>query len=221
MDRGSGSIEVLQKICELKSKYSEDVILMRGNHEAPDDFPFPSHQLPSEISSRFGHDGLRIYNKVLEFFQLLTLVTVIDDKIFLVHGGPPTNSMGRFYDVLTTDGEDTSKKHILEEILWNDPRSLPEGVSFEKSRRLFGKHFGETVSKDCLAISGTRIIIRGHEPCHAFRTDHKGMVLTIFSCNEAYPKFDPACLCLTGTEIRLMKDVQDLVPHIQKIKRKG
>src|SRR5918996_720048 len=49
VDRGSQSIGVLYTICYLKQKYPHSIVLMRGNHEAPIEFPFSSHDLPLEI----------------------------------------------------------------------------------------------------------------------------------------------------------------------------
>src|SRR5262249_3544457 len=54
VDRGSASIEVLYTICSLKTKYPHSIIMMRGNHEAPKEFPFSSHDLPNRLVERFG-----------------------------------------------------------------------------------------------------------------------------------------------------------------------
>ena len=64
IDRGSSSIEVLYSICYLKQKYPNSVILMRGNHEAPIEFPFSSHDLPHKIIEYYGECwGKLIYTK--------------------------------------------------------------------------------------------------------------------------------------------------------------
>ena len=49
VDRGSDSIGILYAICYLKHACPDSVVLMRGNHEAPAEFPFSSHDLPYEI----------------------------------------------------------------------------------------------------------------------------------------------------------------------------
>src|SRR5919197_3599349 len=92
VDRGSDSIAVLYSICYLKQKYPDSIILMRGNHEAPLEFPFSSHDLPFQIIDYFGEKlGKWIYNKkVLTFFRLLILTTVIKNQLLIVHGGLPT-----------------------------------------------------------------------------------------------------------------------------------
>src|SRR5215210_2280200 len=61
VDRGSQSIGVLYTICYLKQKYPHSIVLMRGNHEAPSEFPFSSHDLPSKFVERYGEKRKQIY----------------------------------------------------------------------------------------------------------------------------------------------------------------
>jgi hypothetical protein len=42
VDRGSDSVSVIYTVCHLKHAYPDSVVLMRGNHESPAEFPFPS-----------------------------------------------------------------------------------------------------------------------------------------------------------------------------------
>ena len=91
IDRGSNSIGILYIICYLKNNYPNSVVLMRGNHEAPVEFPFSSHDLPFKIVEDYGKElGKLIYNdKILTLFRLLILATLIQKQLFLVHGGVP------------------------------------------------------------------------------------------------------------------------------------
>lgn len=220
VDRGSGSIEVLQYVCQLKYRYPDSVILMRGNHEAPTEFPFSSHDLPIKIRERFGQDWNLVYSKILEMFQLFTLVTVIGGKLSLIHGGPPVLQGDTYKELVSVASQTYRYNDILEEILWNDPRSLEDGVLHESSRRSFGKHFGSEISRKWLEMSGTCAIVRSHEPCHRFRIDHSDMVMTIFSCKEAYPKFEPGYLFLTSKQLETIQNASDLVQYIRKIKER-
>lgn len=220
VDRGSSSIEVLHYVCDLKHKYPDSVVLMRGNHESPSEFPFLSHDLPIKIQERFGQDGDFVYRKILEVFQLFTLITIIDNKISLIHGGPPVLQGGNYKELVSNASQTYKHDNTLEEILWNDPRSLESGIQYETSRRKFGKHFGSEISRKWLNVSGTCTIVRSHEPCHMFRIDHDNMVMTIFSCKEAYPKFEPSYLFLTGKQLRAIKNASDLVQYVRKIKER-
>jgi hypothetical protein len=221
VDRGANSIAVLFAVSSLKRKFPDSVILMRGNHEAPIEFPFPSHNLPTEVISRFGYyRGRLIYNdKVLPFFRLLTLVTLIESSLFLVHGGVPTGNYDHTFRERLGSAEQTyTNNSIMEEILWNDPRQgIKNSEGWEYSRRGIGKHFGIEISRKWLGVSNTKVIVRGHEPCQGFRIDHDGSVMTLFSCQEPYPSFQAAYIYVDAQELQSVKDATDLSSQIYKI----
>lgn len=213
VDRGLGSVEVLHTICSLKIRHPHSVVLMRGNHEAPIEFPISSHDLPKRMAERFGRRiGAEIYQtKVMKLFQLLYLITIVEGELFLVHGGVPTDLsdvVKKFNDI--SANEKGLIGEIMEEILWNDPRTLPEGKEWENSRRGLGKHFSLDVTKKWLSISNTKVIVRGHEPCNGFKLDHDGRVLTLFSCNQAYPKFSVGYITTSGKRLHSIRNGYDL-----------
>lgn len=213
VDRGLGSVEVLHTICSLKIQHPHSVVLMRGNHEAPIEFPISSHDLPKRMAERFGRRiGAEIYQtKVMKLFQLLYLITIVEGELFLVHGGVPTDLsdvVKKFNDI--SANEKGLIGEIMEEILWNDPRTLPEGKEWENSRRGLGKHFSLDVTKKWLSISNTKVIVRGHEPCNGFKLDHDGRVLTLFSCNQAYPKFSVGYIATSGKRLHSIRNGYDL-----------
>jgi hypothetical protein len=221
IDRGSNSIGVLYIVSRLKKEYPESVILMRGNHEAPVEFPFPSHDLPLQIIRTYGVDnGKLIYNeKILTLFHLLTLATLIESCLFIVHGGVPTEDiMPTFKESIGAAQENHLYNRIMEEILWNDPRQrIQDKKNWEYSRRGIGKYFGINISKMWLRISNTKVIIRGHEPCQGFRVDHDGSVMTLFSCKEAYPGFQAAYIMVSGEELRSINNAINLSYHVIRI----
>jgi Calcineurin-like phosphoesterase len=213
VDRGLGSVEVLHTICSLKIRHPHSVVLMRGNHEAPIEFPISSHDLPKRMAERFGRRiGAEIYQtKIMKLFQLLYLITIVEGELFLVHGGVPTDLSDvakKFNDILAN--EKGLSGEIMEEILWNDPRTLPEGKEWENSRRGLGKHFSLDVTKKWLSISNTKVIVRGHEPCNGFKLDHDGRVLTLFSCNQAYPRFSVGYIATSGKRLHSIRNGYDL-----------
>lgn len=213
VDRGSDSIGVMYTVCYLKSTYPDSVVLMRGNHEAPAEFPFSSHNLPYEIEERFGSCSKEVYQRLLSMFKLLTLATVVRQKLLLVHGGLPTENATM--ESLATAQENHIRSRVLEELLWNDPRQIDIEPGWEMSRRGLGRHFGSGVSRMWLQRSGAKVIVRGHEPCQGFRLDHDGAVMTLFSCKEAYPKFKAAYLALTAGQLDGINDARDLSRYIR------
>jgi protein phosphatase len=106
----------------------------------------------------------------------------------------------------------------MEEILWNDPSEEIEGLqNWEYSRRGIGRHFGRNISRKWLRMSGTKVIVRGHEPCQGFKINHDGMIMTLFSCKEAYPNFDAAYIYISDKQLQSMKNSIDLAEHVIKI----
>ena len=221
VDRGRDSIGVLYLICYLKQKYPESVILMRGNHEAPVEFPFSSHDLPYAIVRAFGeYWGKWIYqNKILKLFKLLTLATVVEDRLLLVHGGLPTANIDLICDfrqsIATAQESSFSSSIMMEEILWNDPCSYPLGKEdWTLSDRGFGRLFGPNISKKWLKLSQTKVVVRGHQPCQRFKIDHDGMVMTLFSCNEPYPSFSAGYLLISAEKLLSISNAVHLSHYV-------
>jgi diadenosine tetraphosphatase ApaH/serine/threonine PP2A family protein phosphatase len=223
VDRGSNSIGVLYVVCYLKQKFPNSVVLMRGNHEAPMEFPFSSHDLPLKLTQQYGHEMAKsIYgNNIIPLFQLLSLIVLIPKQLLIVHGGLPTGD-----DLILKTrsrcqlGAAIQDQFIssMEEILWNDPMEhIRKGLDWEYSRRGYGKHFGIAVTKKWLSASGSKLVIRGHEPCQGFKVNHQGMILTLFSCKEAYPGFQAAYIRITKDQLQNVHNGGEFIPYINKI----
>ena len=214
IDRGSDSAGVMQTICHLKRKYPDSVMPMRGNHEAIERFHFLAHDLPSELTARYGLKGKIAYDKLLILFRLLPTSIVIEGSLLLIHGGVPTNTgKHTFFEAIIRED-----KAVSEELLWNDPRSdIPNNQDWCISRRGYGKHFGKNITKKYLELTKTKVLVRGHEPCHGFRLDHDNSVLTLFSSKEVYQKFDAAYILVSKDDLAKIKDATDLAKFVQKI----
>ena len=220
VDRGRCSIGVLYVICYLKHKFPNSVILMRGNHEAPVEFPFSSHDLPIKLTEEFGRNVAQsiYFDKILHFFELLSLFVFVPEQILMVHGGLPTE-----FELLRRDKDEAIQDRsitnaVMEELLWNDPiEHIHHGLEWEYSRRGYGKHFGIKVSKKWLDASTTKLVVRGHEPCQGFKINHGGRILTLFSCREAYPNFGAAYLRISAEELLYLIQGKDIVQNIKKL----
>lgn len=217
VDRGSDSVSVIYAVCHLKHAYPDSVVLMRGNHESPAEFPFPSHDLPYRIRGRFGNSGRDVYGRLLSMFKLLTLATVVPDRLLLVHGGLPTEDavIANFHKAIAAAQDSHVHSRVLEELLWNDPRRLDGAPGWEPSRRGIGRHFGSGITRRWLNATNTKAIVRGHEPCQGFRLDHDDTIMTLFSCREAYPAFKAAYLLLSAIQLHKIGDAKDLVAYVR------
>ncbi|MFL6488108.1 MAG: metallophosphoesterase family protein [Nitrososphaera sp.] len=218
IDRGGDSLSIIYAICHLKTTYPDSVILMRGNHEAPAEFPFSPHDYPNRLRDRFGERWREIYRETLSLFRMLTIVTIVRQKLLLVHAGLPTlkTQDAKMAESYTSDTESQLKsKSMLEELLWNDPRDLPEDKPYERSRRGLGRYFGRSVTNEWLQKTGTKVIIRGHEPCRGFKLDHDNKIMTLFSCRDIYPDSAAAYLSLDQGMIDAVEDAMDLSVHVK------
>jgi diadenosine tetraphosphatase ApaH/serine/threonine PP2A family protein phosphatase len=217
IDRGSDSISVVYSICYLKSEYPDSVILMRGNHEAPAEFPFSPHDFPYDLKEQYGKDWRKIYKEILSLFKKLTLASVIKHRLLLVHGGVPTQegSASNFRQLIASGHINQASNSVVEEILWNDPRQIFEGKGYQRSSRGYGRYFGPKVTRSWLQATGTKAIIRGHEPCQGFKLDHDDTVMTLFSCSDIYDNSSAAYLQLNTTILDRIKDAKDLTFHVK------
>jgi len=177
-DRGVYSPEVYYVVLWLKEQFPESVVLMRGNHEGPDDLLAYPHDLPSHLDRKFGEDGSKVYRKIRELFNHLYNVVLMEGKFVILHGGVPSQATTR--EDLALAHEKHPRETHLEEILWSDPI---EGVKRTyPSPRGAGKLFGEDVTDNLLKMLNVKVVIRGHEPSEkGFKVNHSGKVLTLFS----------------------------------------
>ena len=217
IDRGSDSLSIIYSVCYLKSTYPDSVILMKGNHEAPAEFPFSPHDFPYEVEDRFGNRWREIYKDILSMFRMLTLATVVKHKLLLVHGGLPTQEAAaeNFRESIAFAHERQVRNSVLEEILWNDPRQIDENKGQERSRRGLGRYFGPNVTRTWLQATGTKAVIRGHEPCQGFRLDHDNKIMTLFSCTGLYPNSAAAYLMINASKLDIIQDAKDLSVYVK------
>jgi protein phosphatase len=181
-DRGLYSAEVYYIVLKLKHQFRENVILMRGNHEGPEDLLAHPHDLPIQFKQRFGNQGEAAYSSVRKLFNQLYNAVLIKNRYVLIHGGFPTTA--RSLDDLAYAHEKHPEKPFLEEMLWNDPEENIKGTY--PSPRGVGKLFGNDVTTAFLEMFKVKTLIRGHEPnSEGFKLNHNGQVLTLFSRKDA------------------------------------
>ena len=177
-DRGESSKEVYYTVLKLKLLFPKQVVLMRGNHEGPDDLLASPHNLPLEFQMKFGEKWEEAYTKIRELFKCLYTAVYVEKRCLMIHGGLPTQAK-TILD-LAYAHKNHPKQTFLEEMLWSDPNEIVSETC--ASPRGAGKLFGKKVTKEILERFNVRFLIRGHEPCHeGFKIDHEGMVLTLFS----------------------------------------
>lgn len=183
IDRGNNQIETFLTVLVLKEEFPDSVVLLRGNHEPPENLkPYP-HDYPSVLRSRYGYiRGLEIYNKSLEIFDNLPLVFIVRNQFAALHGGLPTETFKKEVSLVEYF---TGKSHgeyfnVMTEILWNDP--IESNHYRIPSPRGVGYLFGRPVTEWFLHTFRFNAVIRGHEAVdNGFKLNHGGRVVTLFS----------------------------------------
>lgn len=177
-DRGPLSVEVYHTILKLKLNFPRQIVLMRGNHEGPEDMmPIP-HNLPRQLQQRFGKIWTQAYKKLVALHRHLYNATIVQDRYLMIHGGLPKQA--RTSKDLAFAHLRHPEQSMLEEMLWSDPDDNVNGTS--PSPRGAGELFAKKITDEILDVLGLKLLIRGHESCQeGFKTNHEGRVLTLFS----------------------------------------
>jgi len=210
-DRGAYPAETYYTVLKLKLLHPQQVILMRGNHEAQDLMPSP-HDLPAQFQARFGEKWTEAYAKTCGLFVHLYNALIVDKRYLLVHGGLP-KELNTVEDMAYAHVLHP-KRSLLEEILWSDPDEAFEEAS--ASPRGAGSLFGKNVTNRMLTKLNVKILIRGHEPCEdGFKINHDGKVLTLFS-RKGPPYFNAFGAYLDVKLDQEFENAEQLIPYIHK-----
>jgi protein phosphatase len=177
-DRGDLSPEVYFVVLKLKETYPKNVVLMRGNHEGPEDILASPHDLPAHLHNKFGEDWSKAYARLRDLFNQLYNGVLVNQQYIMLHGGVPSQAKS-VEDVAYAHEMHPEETH-LEEILWSDPEEGLTGTY--PSPRGAGRLFGEDVTNHFLRMLNVKVLIRGHEPSEeGYKINHNGRVLTLFS----------------------------------------
>ncbi|MEM1566264.1 MAG: metallophosphoesterase family protein [Candidatus Bathyarchaeia archaeon] len=211
-DRGPCSAEVYYTILKLKLQFPRQIILLRGNHEGPEDLLVSPHDLPWQFRARFGTGWEEAYTRIRKLFNYLHNAVIVEDRYLMVHGGPPPQA--KTLEDLAYAHVRHPKESLLEDLLWSDPTdAISETCA---SHRGAGKLFGQKVTDAALQCFGVKIIIRGHEPCmEGYKIDHNGKILTLFS-RRGPPYFNEHGAFLVVGLSGKPQNVMELQPCIHK-----
>jgi protein phosphatase len=212
-DRGEFSAEVYYTVLKLKLQHPAQIVLMRGNHEGPEDLLASPHDLPTQFERKFGSKWHEVYNETTALFPFLYISASVGKRYLLVHGGLPAQA--RRLEDFAHAHETHPKTSFLEEILWSDPAEGITGVY--PSPRGAGRLFGKDVTERILSSLGLNIVIRGHESCsEGFQINHEGKILTLFSRKgEPYYNMHGAYLDMKLSDEYLTAD--QLISYVHRI----
>jgi hypothetical protein len=117
VDRGSFSLEVVLTLLAFKLALPDGLYMTRGNHETKGMNVI--YGFEGEVKHKYDMTAMRIFSEV---FQWLPLAAVIEDAVFVVHGGLSTMNEGcvtlKEIEELKRDRE-PSDSSLMSDLLWS------------------------------------------------------------------------------------------------------
>ena len=186
VNRGDKSLECLLLLLAYKIKYPQNVILLRGNHEAL--AIATVYGLYSQCKEKKYATGDFI--EICDCFDCMPFVCIVDKKYFCVSGGisDKLNDLKDIKDIkLPVNIPNTG---LVTDLLWSDPSGEIE--DWGVSPRGAGQIFGEKAALSFCKKFGFDLIIRGLELTQngyeEFGKEKK--VVTLFSAENYMGTYD-------------------------------
>jgi len=199
VDRGSFSVECILTLFAIKAWEPTAIYLTRGNHES------------RNMNKIYGFEGevLSKYNETMnnlftELFCYLPLCAVLNNKVFVVHGGLFSQD-GVTLDMLRRidRNREPPDEGLMCELLWSDPGPQP---GRNPSKRGVGVAFGADVTQEFLRLNNLELVIRSHEvKDNGYEIDHDEKLVTVFSA--------PNYCDQMGNKGAFIRFESDMVPH--------
>jgi diadenosine tetraphosphatase ApaH/serine/threonine PP2A family protein phosphatase len=214
VDRGTHQLEVICVLFALKIAYPQNVFLNRGNHE--DAHMNAKYGFQKAVLTALGMAGAEVFDRIASAFSYLPLASLIDDKIFVVHGGIgdgkwTLDELRQVRRPLRHADLQMDCNQWLWNLLWSDPIEDDENAS---SSRLFGIHasprgklavkFGWNVTQAFCARNGLDLVIRSHQAKKqglGFDVMHNETLIRVFSARDYESHHnDAAVLSITKSD---------------------
>ncbi|VFQ64412.1 unnamed protein product [Cuscuta campestris] len=175
VDRGSFSVEVILTLFAFKCMSPSAMYLARGNHESKSMNKI--YGFEGEVRSKLSEKFVELFAEV---FCCLPLAHVINEKIFVVHGGLFSVDGVKLADIRAIDRFcEPPEEGLMCELLWSDPQPQP---GRGPSKRGVGLAFGGDVTKRFLEDNNLDLVVRSHEvKDKGYEIDHDGKLITVFS----------------------------------------
>jgi serine/threonine-protein phosphatase 2A catalytic subunit len=175
VDRGYYSVECVTLLVLYKVRFPDRIFILRGNHE--------SRQITQvygfydECLKKYGNPN--VWKYFTELFDYLPLTSVIENKIFSLHGGLSPKLL-QLDDIRALDRlQEVPHEGPMCDLLWSDP---DDRRGFGISPRGAGFTFGSDKSQEFCNTNNLTMITRAHQlVMEGYNWCHDQQVVTIFS----------------------------------------
>ncbi|KGN47023.1 serine/threonine-protein phosphatase 5 isoform X1 [Cucumis sativus] len=175
VDRGSFSLEVILTLFAVKCMSPSAIHLSRGNHESKT--MNKMYGFEGEVKTKLNGTFVELFAEV---FCCLPLAYVLNEKVFVVHGGLFSVDGVKLSDIRMINRFcEPPEKGLMSDMLWSDPQPYP---GRGPSKRGVGLSFGADVTKRFLEDNKLDLLVRSHEvKDEGYEIAHDGKLITIFS----------------------------------------
>ena len=196
VDKGNYSVECISLLLCLKIRYPNRIYLIRGNHEC--NWMSQKYGFYDECLSKYGSS--KVWKYFTDLFKYLPFVSLIENKIFCVHGGL-SPSIETLDEIKKLDRiQETPEEGPLNDLLWTEPTDS-FGWGYAPNSAIL--NFGHDISEDFCNINKLNVICRAHQLCmNGFNICHNGLCCTIFSA----PNYCHRC----GNKAAIMEVDEDI-----------
>ncbi|MBA0570080.1 hypothetical protein Golob_003767 [Gossypium lobatum] len=183
VDRGSFSVEVILTLFAFKCMCPSAIYLARGNHESKSMNKI--YGFEGEVRSKLSETFVELFAEV---FCYLPLAHVINQKVFVVHGGLFSVDGVKLSDIRAIDRFcEPPEEGLMCELLWSDPQPCP---GRGPSKRGVGLSFGADVTRRFLQDNNLDLVVRSHEvKDEGYEIEHDGKLITVFSAPNYCDQF--------------------------------
>jgi len=175
VDRGSFSCEVIILFFAYTLLYPNHFFMSRGNHESR--AMNKIYGFEGEVKNKYSGVPFDLFSEV---FDCLPLGFVIDERVFVVHGGLFGEDNVKLEQLQKLDRkQEPPSSGLMADMLWADPQV---GNGRGPSKRGVGQSFGPDVTNQFLAENNLEMVIRSHEVKQkGYQAEHNGKLITLFS----------------------------------------
>jgi len=159
VDRGNNSIEVLALLFCLKIKFPDNVFMIRGNHEC--ESVNKNYGFYQECQERYDSQGQDVWKVLNRTMANLPLASLIDEKIFCVHGGLSRNLENIEMINQIKRGTKIPDEGLLCDLTWADPDN--HFIEWQDSDRGVSYTFNQTVLKKFVEQNNIELVVRAHQ----------------------------------------------------------